>query len=149
VGLEVNEPRSAKKEVPRRTGRDRELTNDEMRIAYDELEREMNELQNSTGRRVNPSYTEVMNARRERVEIARAEAFGDLEERATKLAEAAGRVRERRYAGARVIEVAPIREVAANVVATDIHGGRIAMGVHKSSGGRPSRRKQVVYGRRR
>jgi len=90
----------------RRQGGARELTNDEIRIANDELEREMNELRNSTERKVNPSDTEVMNAWRERVEIARAEAYGDLEKRAAKLAESAGRVQERYYAGAQVIEVA-------------------------------------------
>jgi len=70
VGLQVVEPRSARKESFRRSGGDRELTNDEIQIAYDELEREMNELRNNPGRRVNPSDTEVMNARRERVKIA-------------------------------------------------------------------------------
>jgi len=139
VGLEVLEPRSARKESSRRSGRDRELTNDDMRIAYDELEREMNELRNNVERRVNPSDTEVMNAWRERVEVARAEAFGDLEERAMKLAESAGRVRERRYAGARVIEVAPIREVAANVNATDVQEGRTAKVAHKRSSETPER----------
>jgi len=43
-------------------------------------------------------------------------------------------VRERRYARARVIEVAPIREVAANVNATDIQAGRTATVPHKRSG---------------
>jgi len=82
VGLEVVEPRSAGREVLRRAGGDRELTSDEMRMAYDELEREMCQLRNNMGRRVNPSDTEVMNAWKERVEVARAEAFGDLEKRA-------------------------------------------------------------------
>jgi len=126
VGLEVVEPKSTRKESSRRSGGDRELPNDEMRIAYDKVKFEMNELQNNTGRRVSPSDTDVMIAWRERVEIARAEAFGGLEERAMKLAELTGRVRERRYAGARVIEVAPIREVAANVIATDVQGRRNA-----------------------
>jgi len=137
VGLEVVEPRSVRREVLRRTGEDRKFTNDEMRIAYDELEREINELRNSTGRRVNPSDTEVKNTWRKRVKITRAEAFGDLEERAMKLAEAAGKGRERRYAGVQVIEVAPIRDLAANANATDVHGGRIATGAHKSSGETP------------
>jgi len=103
-------------------------------MAYDELEREMNELRNNMGRRVNPSDTEVMNAWKERVEVARAEAFGDLEEKAIKLAESAGRGRERRDAGARLIEVAPSREVAANANANDVQGGRTATVAHKSSG---------------
>jgi len=133
VGLEVVEPRSARRELSRRTGGDCELTNDE--IAYDELEREMIELRNSAGKRVNPSETEVMNAWRECVEIARAEAFGDLKERAIKLVEAAGRVRERRYAGARVIEVAPIRDVAANVSATNVQGERAATVAPTTIGG--------------
>jgi len=110
-----------------------------MRIAYEEFEREMNELRNNTGRRVNPSDTEVMNAWKERVRIARAEALRDLEERATKLAESAGRVRERRYAGARVIKVAPIREVAANTNATDVQAGRTSTVAHKVTGETPER----------
>jgi len=133
VGLEVVEPRSARRESYRRAGGDRELTNNKMRIAYDELEREMNELRNSAGKRVNPSDTEVLNVWKERVDIARAEAFGDLEERAMRLAEAAGRVRERRYAGARLIEVAPIREVTANANATGVLGGSTVTVAHKSS----------------
>jgi len=64
---------------------------------------------------------------------------GELEERAMKLAESAGRVRERRYAGTRVIEVAPIRNVAANVNATDVQGGRTATVAHKKSGETPER----------
>jgi len=109
-----------------------------MRVAYDDLEREINELRNSVVRRANPSDAEVMNAWRERVEIARAEnaraeAFGDLEERAMRLAELAGRVRERRYAGARVIEIAPIRDAAANGSATDVQGGRTATVAHARS----------------
>jgi len=103
-------------------------------MAYDELECEINELRNSTGRRVSPSDTEVMNAWRERVEIARAKVIGDLEKRAIKLAKSARRVRERRYAGARVIEVAPIRDVAANLNATDVQGGRMATVAHKRRG---------------
>jgi len=47
VGLEVVKPRSARRESSRRTRGDRELTNDKMRIAYNELEHEMNELRNS------------------------------------------------------------------------------------------------------
>jgi len=139
--LEVVEPRNAKKESHRRAGGDRENTNDEMRVAYDKLEREMNELRNIAGRRVNPSDTKVMSAWRERVDIARAEAFGDLEERAMRLAESAGRVQEKRYAGARVIEVAPIREVTANVNATDVQGGSTATATvaPKSSGETPER----------
>jgi len=38
----------------------------------------------------------------------------DIEERASQLAEAAQRIRDRTYAGARVIEIAPIAEVIAN-----------------------------------
>jgi len=134
VGLEVVEPRSARRKLSRRIGGDRELKNDEMRIVYDELERKMNELRNSTGRRVNPRDTEVMNTWRERVEVAKTETFRDLEERAIKLAETAGRVHERRYARARVIEVAKIRDVAANVNATVLQGGRTVTVAHKKSG---------------
>jgi len=75
----------------------------------------------------------VLDAWRESVEISRAEVFGDLEERAMKLAVSAGRVRERHYAGARVIEVAPIRDVAANVNVTDVQGGRTATVAHTRS----------------
>jgi len=56
-----------------------------------------------------------------------------------KLAESAGRVRERRYAGAHVIEVAPIGEVAANVNATDVQGGRTATVAHERCGETPKR----------
>jgi len=134
VGLEVVEPRSARRESSRRQQGEQETTNDEMRTAYDKLEREMNELRNNMGKRTNPSDTEIMNAWRERVEFARAEAFGDLKERASKLAESARRVRERRYAGARVIEVTPVREVAPNVNAADAQGGSTTTGVHKTCG---------------
>jgi len=62
VGLEVVEPRSARREASRRAGGERGMTNDEMRVAYDKLEHEMTELRNSAARRANPSDAKVMNA---------------------------------------------------------------------------------------
>jgi len=51
VGFEVvAEPRSTRTELSRRAG-GRELSSEDMLIAYGELEREMNELRNSIGRR--------------------------------------------------------------------------------------------------
>jgi len=115
------------------------MTNDEMRAAYDELKRKMNELRNNMGRRTNLSDTEIMNAWRERVEIASAEAFGDLEERASRLAESAGRVRERRYAGAQIIEVALIRKVVPNGNAADAQGWTTTTIAHKTGVKTPER----------
>jgi len=92
VGLEVVvEPKGATKKTLRRSGA-RELSSEEMQTAYEELEREMNELQNSIGRKTNPSDAEVLDAWKECVETSRAEAYSDLETRAAKLAESAGRV---------------------------------------------------------
>jgi len=85
--------------MSRRSGA-RDLSNEEILIAYGELEKEMNELRNIIGR--------------EQVEDRRTEAYGNLEPRAAKLADAAERIRERRYGGARIIEVAPIKEAATN-----------------------------------
>jgi len=114
VGSEVvAEPRGARIESLRRT-RARELSSEEMLIAYGELEREMNELRNNIVRKTNPSETEALSAWRERVQFSRAEAYGIFELRAAKSADTAKRVRERRYGGARIIEVAPIRESTAN-----------------------------------
>jgi len=71
VGSEVvAEPRSARAELSRRAG-GRELSSEEMLIAYGELEREMNELRNYLGRKTNPSDTEALSSWRERVEITR------------------------------------------------------------------------------
>jgi len=129
----VAEQRSARAELSRRAG-GRELSSEEMLIAYGELERKMKELQNKIGRKTNPSDTEVRNTWREHLEISRAEAYGDLETRAAKLAETAERVRERRYSGARVIKVAPIRKSPANADATDAPKGPSSTSVNKRSG---------------
>jgi len=122
VGSEVVvEPRSARAELSRRAVR-REITSEEMLIAYSEHEREMNELRNNIGRKTNPSEAEALSAWRERVKISRAAAYDDIERRAAILADAAERVRERGYGGSRVIEVVPIRELTANaIVAPDGH----------------------------
>jgi len=80
-----------------------------MDIEYGELEREMNELRNNIGRKANTGEIELLNAWRELGEISRAEAFGDLEKRGARLADAAEKGRERRYGGVRLIEVAPIK----------------------------------------
>jgi len=123
MGFEVvAEPRSGRAEVSRRTG-GRELSSEEMLIAYGELEREMNELRNNIGKRTNTSDMEALSAWRKRVEISRAEAYGNTESRAAILADAAVRVQERQYGGARIIEVAPIRESTANAI--DVPEGRL------------------------
>jgi len=123
VGLEVvAEQRTTRPKSLRRTV-GRELSSEEMLIAYGELEREMNELRNNIGRKANTSDTGMLNAWRERVDI-RTEAQGDLETRTAMLADATERGRERRYGGARVIEVAPIRENAAHANTTDAPEGR-------------------------
>jgi len=108
VGLEVvAEPRGTRAELSRRAG-GRELSSEEMVIAYGELEREMNELRNNIGRKANTGEIGMLKACRELGEINRAEAFCDLETRAARLADAADRGREKRYGCVRVIEVAPI-----------------------------------------
>jgi len=133
VGLEaVAESRSARTEVSKRAG-GRELSNEEMMIAYAELEREMNEQRNNIVRKNNPSERETLNARRERVEFSRAEAYGNLEPRTAEVAATTERGRERRYGGARLIEVVSTREPAANatVNATDAPEGRPTGIVHR------------------
>jgi len=130
VGSEVvAEPRSVRAEASRRT-KGREMSSEEMLIAYEELEREMNELRNSIGKKTNPSDSEALSAWKERVEISRTEAYNNLEVRTVKLADVAERAQGRRYGGARIIEVAPIRESTANATvngtadATDASEGR-------------------------
>jgi len=126
VGLEaVAESRSARTEVSRRAG-GRELSSEEMMIAYGELEQEMNKLRNNIGRKNHPSEKETLSAWKERVEFSRAKAYGNLEPRTAKLAETTERVRERRYGSVRLIEVVPIREPTANatVNAIDAPEGR-------------------------
>jgi len=81
-----------------------------MMRAYDELEREMNGLRNNIGRRIEASDTEAINAWRSRERDARERRSEEIEGRATQLAAATERTRERTSAGARVIEIAPIRE---------------------------------------
>jgi len=79
-----------------------------MLIAFDELEKDMSELKNNIGRKMNPSDSDAMRAWRERMRNTKERTLEDLEEKASQLAEAAQRIRERTYAGARVIEIAPI-----------------------------------------
>jgi len=83
-------------------------------MAYDELKREMNDLKNNIGRRINPHDTEAMRAWRERMRSTKERTFEDLEQRASQLAEVKQIIRDRTYAGARVIEIAPIAEASAN-----------------------------------
>jgi len=133
VGLEaVAESRSARTEVSRRAG-GRELSNEEMMIAYGELEREMNELRNNIVRKNNPSERKTLCAWRERVEFSRAEAYGNLETRTVKVGETTERVRERRYGGACLIEVVLIRDPTANatVNAIDAPEGRLTGVAHR------------------
>jgi len=68
----------------------------------------MRELRNNLGKRVESSNTETIRAWRTRTRDAKERKLGDLEERALQLAVAADRIRERTYAGARVIEIGPI-----------------------------------------
>jgi len=79
----------------------RELTDEEMIRAYDELEREMRELKNNIGKKVESSNTEAINAWRSRMRDAREKTLGDIEERALQLAMATERIRKRTYADAR------------------------------------------------
>jgi len=85
-----------------------------MLMAYDELERDMNELKNNIGRRINPNDTEAMRAWRECMRSTKERTLEDIEERASQLAEAALIIRDRTYAGTRVIEIVPIAEVSVN-----------------------------------
>jgi len=133
VGFEaVVAPRSARKKLSRRSDV-RGLSNAEMLLAYDKLEREMYELLNSIARRINPNDPEALNAWRERVESARAESYGDNEERASQLAQAAGKVREKQYAGTRVIRIAPMKETGANANERDAHEERTNGIAHRGS----------------
>jgi len=105
-----------------------------MLIAYDELEREMNDLKNNIGRRINPNDTEAMRAWRERMRSTRVKTFEDIEHRASQLAEVAQRIRNRTYAGAHVTEIAPIAEASANNY--DARPGHVVTDVQVGSTGR-------------
>jgi len=109
----VVEPRSKTREGHRRSDV-RGFSNEEMINVYDELERDMNELKNNIGRRINPDDVEAMHAWRKRMRSTKKKIFEDIEEKASQPAEAAQRIRDRTYAGGRVIEIAPIAEVSAN-----------------------------------
>jgi len=89
-------------------------SNEEMLLAYDELEREMNDLKDNIGRRINPNDNDAMRAWRERIKNADERTLGDLEQRASRLSEAAQKMRDRTYAGTCVLEIAPIAEAGAN-----------------------------------
>jgi len=90
--------------------------------AYDELERDMNELKNNIGRKINPNDTDAMRPWRERMRSTRERTLEDMEERASQLVEAAQRIRDRTYAGARVIEIVPIAEVSATKYNAELKG---------------------------
>jgi len=109
----VGEPMGGTREAPRKSNV-REFLNEDMLTAYDELEREMNKLKNNIGRRINPNDHEAMRAWRERIRSTKERTLEDLEERASQLAESVQRIRNRTYAGARVIEIAPIAKINAN-----------------------------------
>jgi len=85
-----------------------------MLVAYDELERDMNELKNNIGRRINPNDREAMSVWRERMRTTKERTLEDIELRASQLAEAAQRIRDRAFTGVRVIEIAPIAEGSVN-----------------------------------
>jgi len=74
----------------------------------------MNELKNNIGRRISPNDGEALRAWRERIGSTKERTLEDMEERASQLADAAQRIRDSTYAGARVIEIAPITEASAN-----------------------------------
>jgi len=109
----VVEPRSRTQEGHRRSDV-RRFSNEEMINVYNEIERDMNELKNNIGRRINPNDVEAMRIWRERMKSTKKKTLEDIEEKASQLAEAAQRIRDKTYAGARVIEIAPIAEVSAN-----------------------------------
>jgi len=96
----------------------------------------MNELRNNIGRKTNNSDAEALSAWRKRVEISRTKAYSNLESRAAKLGDAAEKVRETRYGGARINEVAPIRESTANAIAnaSDAPEGRSTSVAYKECG---------------
>jgi len=94
----VVEPRSITRERHKRSDV-RGFSNEEMLMAYDELERDMNEIKNNIGRRINPNDTEAMRAWRERMRSTKERTLEDIEERASQLAEAAQRISDRTYAG--------------------------------------------------
>jgi len=113
VGFEgVAEPRGNRREAAQKQEL-RELTDEEMIKTYDELEREMYEIRSKLEKRGESSDTEAINAWRTRTKDVKEKRTGDIEERALQLAIAAERIREKTYAGARAIEIAPIREVGA------------------------------------
>jgi len=114
VGFEgVAEPRGNRKEAVKKHEL-RELTNEAMIRTYDELECEMHEIRNTFAKRGESSDTDAINAWRTRTRDAKEKRTGDIEERALQLAVAAEQIRERTYAGARVIEIAPIRDIEAD-----------------------------------
>jgi len=114
VGFEgVAEPRGNRREAVKKQEL-RELTEEEMIRTYDELEREMHEIRCNLGKRRESNNTEAMNAWRSRTKNAKKKRTGNIKERALQLAIAAERIRERTYAGARVIEIAPIRNTGAD-----------------------------------
>jgi len=114
VGFEgVAEPRGNRRKAVKKHEL-RELTDEEMIWTYDELEREMHEIRNNLGKRGESSDTDAINAWRTRTKDAKEKRTGDIEERALQLAVAAERIRERTYAGSRVIEIAPIRDTGAD-----------------------------------
>jgi len=52
-------------------------------MAYDELEREMNDLKNNIRRRINPNDTDATRAWRERMRSTKKKTLDDIEERAS------------------------------------------------------------------
>jgi len=62
---------------------------------YDELERDMNELKNNIGRKIYPNDVEAILAWREIMRSTRERTLEDIEERASQLAEAAQKIRDR------------------------------------------------------
>jgi len=78
----VGETRNTTQGGPRRSDV-RASSNEEMLNAYDELEREMNELKNNIGRRINPNDVDAMRAWRERIRSTKKKTLEAIEERAS------------------------------------------------------------------
>jgi len=90
------------------------LSNQEMIRAYNGLEREMHELRNNIGRRIESSDTEAIKVWQTRARDAKEKMSEDIKKSALQLAGAAERIREITNMGARVIEIAPICDVRAD-----------------------------------
>jgi len=90
----IAEPRGGRREARKNVDL-RELTNEEMVRAYNDLEREMRELRNNLGKRVESSNTETIRAWRTGTREAKEKKSEDIEEKALLLSVKADRIRKR------------------------------------------------------